>query len=319
MPFAVLRRLSAEAFRSGELISRELALSRASVHNAVELARTLGVDIHAVRGRGYRLALRYSWLDQAFLEEALKPLGYAVQVEDRLDSTNTQVLAAAQAGAAHKFLLAAEMQMAGRGRRGRNWFSQLGGGLTFSLLWRFNRPLTGLSGLSLAVGLALTRVLRAQGVSDAAVKWPNDVLLGDRKLAGILIETQGDMLSTATAVIGIGVNFRAGLEVQAAAAQPVADLSGRLAAMPDRNRVLIEIARELERVLTVFDAQGFEPFVDDWQAVHAWQGRPVRVINALGESEPGVAMGVDGQGLLLLQTEGGLKSVHSGEVSLRSA
>jgi len=319
MPLPVLRLLSPEEFRSGEEISQQLAISRASVHNAVEQARSQGVEIHAVRGRGYRLAYRYSWLDGEALRQELGAHGYDVQVEDSVDSTNSRLLAHAQQGGGHKRVLAAELQSGGRGRRGRTWHGLLGGSLTFSLLWRFNRPLTGLSGLSLVVGLALARALQSMGVAGIGLKWPNDVLLDGRKLAGILIETQGDMLSAATAVIGIGVNVHAGEDLAVQAAQPVADLAEAMAHLPDRNALLVAILSEMDKVLHAFDAKGFAPFVSAWQELHAWQGRTLQVITPAGVAAQGEAIGVDGEGALLLATESGMQRIHSGEVSLRPA
>jgi BirA family biotin operon repressor/biotin-[acetyl-CoA-carboxylase] ligase len=225
MPLSVLRLLSHDRFRSGEELSRRLALSRASIHNLVARAREMGVDVQAVRGRGYRLGLPYSWLDAARLVPAGEAAGYAIQVHDRLASTNAHLLSLAQQGAAHKCVAVAEMQTDGRGRRGRSWLAEPGSGLTFSLLWRFRRPLTALSGLSLAVGVGVVRALHRQGVDAARVKWPNDILLAGGKLAGILIETQGDMLGDAAAVIGIGINVRLGPHLRARLANPLADLA----------------------------------------------------------------------------------------------
>jgi BirA family biotin operon repressor/biotin-[acetyl-CoA-carboxylase] ligase len=194
----------------------------------------------------------------------------------------------------------------------------LGGGLTFSLLWRFQRPLTALSGLSLVVGLALARTFRALGMEEVAVKWPNDILIRGRKLAGILIETHGDMLSAATAVIGIGVNVRSiSNMVETEGFQPVSvdDVLGR---QLDRNDVLSLLLAELDMVLKTFDSQGFAPFVEEWQNFHAWQNQPVCVIGVGGQRlMEGVALGVDETGVLRLDTAEGIRLVHSGEVSLR--
>lgn len=318
MPLAVLRLLRPDAFRSGEEISRRLGLSRASVHNAVMRARELGTEIHAVRGQGYRLARPCTWLDAERLQTALGKRGFSIAVHDQVDSTNSRLLALSQEGAAHKTVLAAEWQSGGRGRRGRTWHGQLGGSLTFSLLWRFNRPLTGLSGLSLVVGLALARVVRELG-APAGVKWPNDLLVDGRKLAGILIETQGDMLGAASAVIGIGVNVQAGAEVAAAAGAALTDLGELLDPNPppDRNRLLAAILAGLDRLLPEFDRDGFAPFVAAWQDAHVWQDRTVCAQHPSGTAQCGRARGVDADGALLLETAGGIVRIHAGEVSLR--
>lgn len=316
MPLSVLRLLSHEEYRSGEAIAQALAITRASVNNAVREAERLGVAIDAVRGRGYRLGCRYDWLDGARLNEAGAARGFNFALHDRLDSTNTHLMAWAQRGAAHKQVVAAEMQAAGRGRRGRTWHAQLGRGLTFSLLWRFQRPLTALSGMSLVVGLALARCLRGLG-AEAWVKWPNDVLLDNGKLAGILIETQGDVLSGATAVIGIGLNLSTGADLVARAGVPVASLADILARPPERNDLLLAILAELDGDLRRFDAEGFAPFAAEWMRLHAYQGREVVILGADGSRRVGRALGVDPQGALLLETDAEVAAVHSGEVSLR--
>lgn len=318
MPFSVLKLLSADEFRSGEEISHALGLSRASVHNLVERARALGVRIHAVRGRGYRLAERYSWLDRERLAAATMR-GFALQLHETVESTNSLLLAQAQQGQAHKSVLAAEWQSGGRGRRGRTWFSPLGGGLTFSLLWRFNRPLTALSGLSLAIGVALARGLAAVGVAGVGLKWPNDVMVDGGKLAGILIETHGDMLSAATAVIGVGINVHAWAEPLGPTDYPVAAADQSLPGGCDRNDLLIALLAELDSVLKTFDGQGFAPFRDEWQALHVWQGQPVRVLTGGTVSCEGIALGVDEAGVLQVASAEGVRPIHSGEVSLRAA
>jgi BirA family biotin operon repressor/biotin-[acetyl-CoA-carboxylase] ligase len=317
MPLPVLRLLSAVEFRSGEDIAQRLSVTRASVNNAVREAQGLGVVIHAVRGRGYRLGYRYDWLDATRLDTAGGKAGFAFQVHDRLASTNSHLLALAQQGAVHKSVVAAELQSDGRGRRGRAWQAQLGRGLTFSLLWRFQRPLTALSGLSLVVGLALARCLRRLGADTVRVKWPNDVLIGTGKLAGILIETHGDMLSSATAVIGIGLNLALTDEVAALAGVQVASLVDVVPRLPERNDLLLAILQELDADLRRFDASGFAPFADDWLSLHAFQGEQVVIHGVNGVLHQGRVSGVDADGALLIDTPEGRVAVHSGEVSLR--
>lgn len=317
MPLPVLRLLSHQEFRSGELIARQLSITRASVNNAVREAQLQGVEIHAVRGRGYRLAAPYDWLDAACLLESEANSGFVFQVHERLDSTNSHLMAQAQQGAGHKSVVAAELQSQGRGRRGRTWHAQLGRGLTFSLLWRFQRPLTALSGLSLVVGLSLARCLGKLGAEAVRVKWPNDLLLGEGKLGGILIETQGDVLSGATAVIGIGLNLSTTPEVSRQAGVAVASLSDVVSHLPERNALLLAILAELDRDLRRFDAEGFAPFADAWVGLHAFQGRPVAIHAANGGLRQGLALGVDASGALLLETSEGVVAIHSGEVSLR--
>ena len=316
---AVLGLLNADRFISGEAIAARVGISRAAVHGLVRQAAAHGVHVHSVRGRGYRLARPLELLDEGRLAASLAPLGLHVLCLPEVDSTNARLLALATGGAPHGTLLAAEWQTCGRGRRGRHWLGVLGASLAFSLLWRFERPLAQLSGLSLAVGVALVRAMRALGAAGVGLKWPNDVLLGEDKLAGILIELSGDMLGPAAAVIGIGINLRAGEQLTGQLRVPVADLETACGRRLDRNAALAAVARELAGVLEVFDRHGFAAFRDEWLAWHAWQGRPVDVLGADGRVLQGLAVGVDDQGALLLDTGGGIQPILSGDLSLRCA
>lgn len=313
----LLGRLSATDFVSGAAIAKALGVSRASVHGLLRRAADYGVQVQSVPGRGYRLPRPLELLDEARLAGELAPLGLHVRCRPEVDSTNARLLQLATEGAPHGSLLAAEWQTQGRGRRGRGWRGILGGGLTFSLLWRFERPVAQLSGLSLTVGVALARAMRALGAVGIGLKWPNDVLLGEDKLAGILIELTGDMLGPAAAVIGIGINVRAGEVLSERVGLPVADLEAACGRRLDRNAVLVEVARELAAVLRLFDRQGFAPFRSEWEAWHVWQDRPVAIHAADGRVIFGRAAGVDADGALLLDTGAGLQPILSGDVSLR--
>jgi BirA family biotin operon repressor/biotin-[acetyl-CoA-carboxylase] ligase len=334
----VLRQLSADYFLSGEQVAQRLGCSRATVHNAIQAALGLEFAVHAVRGRGYRLARPVSWLEPARLTAACAADGVTLRVLDSLTSTNAALMAwAAGEGVAaelqitpqrapHRAAVVAEWQSQGRGRRGRQWLAGLGGGLTFSFLWRSARPAAQLSGLSLAVGVALVRGLRSFGLPAAQVKWPNDIQVGGAKLAGILIElandkSASDMLAPSSVVIGIGLNVSDGACLTKRLEQPVTDVSAQRAAssgLIDRNELLLHIVRALDVALARFEVAGFAPFQDEWQACHAHQGRPVNILHSQGEVTQGIALGVNHHGALLLETAAGVTALHAGEVSLRA-
>lgn len=315
--FKVLRDLSDEEFRSGEAIANRLGISRASVHNAVHQAQALGIDIYSVRGRGYRLVHPHSWLDADRIRHTLASLGYRLHWQEQVDSTNSRLLTMGQAGAEHKSVLAVEWQTGGKGRRGRAWLSPLGGGLAFSVLWHFNRSASDLSCLSLAVGLGLVRALRQVGLADVQLKWPNDVLLAGRKLAGILIELHGDVLGPSMAVIGVGVNVRVPEALRGEIDQPVTDLTEGLGSPVDRNGLLTECLRQLDQVLGCYEQGGFAGLRSEWEASHAFHGQEARMIAPQGESWQGRVAGIDEAGALLLDTESGQRRFYSGELSLR--
>ena len=238
---------------------------------------------------------------------------FDVDSVDECDSTNGVLMRRAAEGAPSGTVLVADQQSAGRGRRGRSWIASPQSGLTFSLLWRFNRPLTALSGLSLAVGVALIEALQSLGAQGISVKWPNDVLYHDAKLAGILVELAGDTRG-ALAIIGIGLNLRS---PEAELPQPVCGLDGIVRNHPDRHLLLARILIALAGVLDQFNACGFAALQARWQQYHAWQGQQVRVLGDGSTELSGACLGADLDGALLLETPQGVQRFLSGEISLR--
>jgi BirA family biotin operon repressor/biotin-[acetyl-CoA-carboxylase] ligase len=186
------------------------------------------------------------------------------------------------------------------------------------LLWRFGQGAAGLSGLSLAAGLAVARALASVGVEEVQLKWPNDLLHTGRKLGGILIEVHGDAPGSTAAVIGIGLNVRLSAILRDAIAQPVIDVASLGKQMPQRNRLLAATLVELVQVLDLFSAQGFAPLRDEWTARHAHQGKAVTLASADGKTVTGRAEGVAADGALLLETARGVERFVSGELSLRA-
>lgn len=319
LTFALLRLLADGEFHSGEAMAGQLGVSRASVNGALSEAETLGLVLYRVRGRGYRLVDPPQWLDSASIARHLgkQHKAFHLAILDSAPSTNTLLLRQMAEGAPSGSVLAAERQTGGRGRMGRAWHSGLGNALTFSLLWRFDCGLGALSGLSLAVGIALIRALRSLGVTGTALKWPNDVL--DRngaKLAGVLIEAQGDMLGPSAVVIGIGLNLRLPQNLLRQIGRPAAGLADSCPALPDRNHLFAAILLELGNILREFGTRGFRVLHAEWESCHAMQNRPVRLTLADGSHLRGIARGVTNEGALLLETQAGVQVFHAGEISL---
>jgi BirA family transcriptional regulator, biotin operon repressor / biotin---[acetyl-CoA-carboxylase] ligase len=319
MAFKTLRALADGGFHSGEAIAQTLGVTRSAVWYGIRDIAGAGFQIEKVRGRGYRLSRPLSLLDAGTVSDLLGPQSatFEIEVLDSIDSTNTRLMQRAAGGAPSGLVLAAEAQTAGRGRRGRAWRSAVGSTLTFSLLWRFAQGARELAGLSLAVGLALARTLRAAGAAGVALKWPNDVVLPSGKLAGILIEMQGDVLGPSAAVIGIGVNVCADSRVADQVDQPMTDLESVSGKSVDRNVLLARMLAELSGVLGSFAQSGFAPLRAEWQQLHVHQNRRVCLLLPDGESLAGIARGVADDGVLLLETAAGVQGFHSGELSLR--
>ena len=320
LTFRALRALADGRLHSGEDMARALGRSRATLSEALKIAPELGVDLFSVRGKGYRLAAPIEFLDAAAIGARLAAEGSRVrlQVADQVDSTSTRLLELAAGGAPSGTCLAAEWQSAGRGRRGRSWVSSVGGSLTFSLLWRFERGAGHLGGLSLAAGVAVARALAECGVARAQVKWPNDVVCDFRKLAGILVETNGEIQGPTVAVVGVGVNYRLGESAIDRIDQPVADVARCAEPAPSRSAVLAALLSHLGRALEDFDRRGFSGVREAWRDLHAYQGRAVRVIPPRDAPFDAEVADVAPDGALVVTTaDGRTHTLSSAEISLR--
>ena len=320
LTFLALRRLADGRFHSGEEMARSLNRSRATLSEALKRAPEMGIDLFSVPGKGYRVAEPIDFLDAQAIGASLarRDARLRLEVVDEIDSTSTRLLEMAAAGAASGTCVAAEWQSLGRGRRGRSWVSRLGGSLTFSLLWRFDRGAGHLGGLSLAVGEAVARALRESGIERVQVKWPNDVVVELRKLAGILVETSGEMQGPSVAVIGVGVNYRLSERVLEHIDQPVADVWQCTASPPSRSELLARILGALATSLDAFDRSGFAASREAWRALHAYQGRPVRVTPARDAPFDAQVVDVAPDGALLVSTaDGRTVPLASAEITLR--
>lgn len=318
LTFQALRRLADGQFHSGEDIARALGRSRATLSEALKRAPELGLDLFSVRGRGYRLSEPIEFLDAEAIARALRGTRMRLEVVDEIDSTSTRLLQMASEGAPSGICLAAEWQSAGRGRRGRSWVSALGGSLTFSVLWRFERGAGHLGGVSLAVGVAVARALAQSGVERVRVKWPNDVVVDFRKLAGILVETSGEAQGPSVAVIGVGVNYRLGERLVDRIDQPVIDVARASREPPSRSVLLARMLRELDAVLERFERDGFGPMRDAWRDLHAYHGRRVRVMPPGEKPFEATVMDIAADGELMVATDDGRShALSSAEISLR--
>ena len=319
--FNALRHLSHEEFRSGPDIAAALGVSRSTLSNVLAEADQLGVELYRVHGRGYRLAEPLDWLNMADVMGTLGPAAkrFDLEIVDLLVSTNAELMARAALGSPSGSTLVAEYQSGGRGRRGRAWLAPLCGGLTFSLLWRFNQGAAQLSSLSLTVGVAVARALHEIGVADAQLKWPNDIVHHFRKLGGILIELSGDLLGPTTAVIGVGVNIKLNEPTLSLIDQAAVDMTNILESVPTRSMMLAKLMLHLSQVLQQFEVEGLAPFRDEWLKCHAYQNRAVRMFLPRNVVEEGVVIGIGDDGSLLVRGMGGIKPYTVGEISLKAA
>ncbi|HJV87198.1 MAG TPA: biotin--[acetyl-CoA-carboxylase] ligase [Noviherbaspirillum sp.] len=240
-----------------------------------------------------------------------------VKVVDETGSTNADLLAAVPT-LTTPMLLVARQQTAGRGRAGRSWLSEAGKSLTFSLAWRFNLPVHSLVGLPLAVGVAIAEAFSMFQVS-VRLKWPNDVLYQGKKLAGVLIESAsaGHVPHEASwAVIGIGINMSVNEQMAAQIGRPVASIPWLVDL--DQDMLMATLLNTLSDALLQFEHEGLDAFTQRWNALHAYTGQPVVILDHGQTLHEGTAVGVDRIGRFLLDTAQGRVAVMAGDVSLRA-
>jgi len=323
----LLAMLADGEFHSGEKLAARLRISRSAVWKIVGTLRAMGVEIESAAKQGYRLPQPVELYDIERIRESLS-LPYLDRIAAltallQVDSTNHYLVDTAPAAPQLAQLCIAEIQSAGRGRRGRSWLAPFGSGVCLSLAWSFEESPPNLSALSLAVGVAITRALRRFGGNDVQLKWPNDLVWRARKLGGILIEMRGESSGPTRVVIGLGLNVRmpssARLELAKQQAALITDLHEILGdRTPGRNALIGAIIEELIAALQVFERQGFEAFAEEWRSNDALKDANVRVLCA-NESVSGVARGSAPDGALLVEVDGKLQRFVSGDVSLRAA
>ena len=322
--FQILEYLSDGKFHSGEMMAKHFNVSRVTIWNAIAKAEDEGIKIFSVRGKGYKLQQSISLLNEQLIKNAMGEDGgwFNIKVLDSIDSTNTYLSKVVSSGYPHASVVAANLQTQGKGRRGRQWQSALGESLTFSFLWRFTQGAAGLSGLSLAVGIALIRAFKKINITNALLKWPNDVLILDdgvyKKLAGILIELQGDTDGQSSAIIGVGINLNISKSQLEKIDQPAIDIKNLTSEYVDSNVFMAIIIKELATVLSSFESDQFKPFKDEWLSHHAFQEKLIKIMLGNSQTISGKAVDISDTGALIIDTEEGIKSFASGEVSIRS-
>lgn len=310
---ALLAVLADGAFHSGEQIGVKLGISRAAISQQIKSLRLLGLEIFSVTGKGYRLNTPLQLLNRESIQQHLNDV--PVHTCAVIDSTNQYMMAQLDRWQKGECLLA-ETQTAGRGRRGRQWHSPFGSQFIMSMYWRLDDGPSAAMGLSLAIGVAVIQALESVGYRDLSLKWPNDIYMARRKLAGILVEMSAAVGGICHLVIGVGVNLNLPDAVIAQLDQPCAHLAEQPVVV-DRNQLSATIIRALRNALALFEKQGLTAFLMDWNRLDIFMQQPVQVL--LGSQViHGIYCGIDGQGNMLLQDLDGMHKFVGGEISLRA-
>ncbi|HFE3213427.1 TPA: bifunctional biotin--[acetyl-CoA-carboxylase] ligase/biotin operon repressor BirA [Klebsiella quasipneumoniae subsp. similipneumoniae] len=314
IPLTLISILADGEFHSGEQLGEQLGMSRAAINKHIQTLRDWGVDVFTVPGKGYSLPEPIHLLDEKKISQQIEH--GRVTVLPVIDSTNQYLLDRLDELTPGDACVA-EYQQAGRGRRGRKWFSPFGANLYLSMYWRLEQGPAAAIGLSLVIGIVIAEVLQQLGAEQVRVKWPNDIYLQDRKLSGILVELTGKTGDAAQIVSGAGINLVMRRVESDVVNQGWISLQ-EAGVVIERNLLAARLIKELRLGLELFEQEGLAPYLPRWEKLDNFIHRPVKLI--IGDKEIyGISRGIDAQGALLLEQDGVIKAWVGGEISLRSA
>lgn len=316
----ILKSLSDGCFHSGESLASQLGVSRTTIWKEIQkLQQQLSIEIQSVKGRGYRLSRPIELLETENILSRIslttKSCLTDIDILQIVDSSNRYLMAAASQGAPGGQIVLAEQQTAGRGRLGRTWISPFGCNIYCSLLWRFDLATSVLSGLGIVVAVALAKALSGY-TEGLEIKWPNDILYRGQKLAGVLLEMQGEANGPAAVVMGLGVNVNMSEMPPQQIDQPWTDMHTASGKLISRNELAAKIIEQLVRAVQEFENQGLADFVSSWSQWDMLRDQAVEIQMA-NQAITGIARGIDEVGALRVETDGVVKSYMAGEASLR--
>lgn len=310
-------------FHSGEDLGQALGVSRTAVWKQLQALESMGLQLESVKGRGYKIPDNFELLDASQISVALNNASKnqlnGLHIYQSIDSTNKAAsqLIEAESSSATGAVVLSEYQTMGRGRRGKHWVSPFAANLYLSMVWDFDQGASALQGLSLAIGVAVSRALKQLNIEGVKLKWPNDIYIENKKLGGILLEMVGDPAGQCTVIIGIGINHAMPAQSGESIDQQWTDLTAVSIKAISRNQLAAYIINHCFEVLSDYQQRGFAYYQDEWQAIDAFQGSPA-VVSTANQSTTGTAVGVDKTGALKFKlTNGDIKTFIGGELSLR--
>ncbi|SEL38055.1 BirA family transcriptional regulator, biotin operon repressor / biotin-[acetyl-CoA-carboxylase] ligase [Colwellia chukchiensis] len=316
----LIKRLISGKFLSGQALGEEFGVSRAAISKHISALQAIGFDIFSVTGKGYRLAQPIELLDASKINAALKQqhIDTKVEVHSLIDSTNSYLMRRLPNQNLPGQVCIAEYQSDGRGRRGRQWVSPFGSHIYLSMYWYLEQGMSAAMGLSVVAALAVSDAIKALYRVEVELKWPNDIYLNGVKLAGILIDLEGQAMAPCHCVIGIGLNVKMPVQSAALVEQPWTDLATALGVDIDRNILAAQIIVALQQRLKTHSATGINTMVAEWQAQDFYCNKAVALITG-DKVTRGISRGINNQGALMLEVNGQVSPVYGGEVSLRAA
>jgi len=335
-------------FVSGQYIGEQLGISRTAISKHIKVLTEMGLDIFSVKGKGYKLSQSLNLLDQEKISNALiqlqlelqlkmqsqrglkndvqkanisksnalKDKAPKVEVHSLIDSTNSYLMRCLPNEVTQGQVCLAEFQSAGRGRRGRQWISPFGSQVYLSMYWYLEQGLSAAMGLSLVTALAVSDAIYSLTNIQVQLKWPNDVYLSGVKLAGILIDLEGQAQEPSHSVIGIGLNLNMPEQEAKKIDQQWTDLQSHCSKEIDRNALCAQLIHHLLKRLHQHEKEGLSVMLDEWHAQDFYLNKKVKLLTGKSFIK-GICRGVNNQGALMLEVDGQVKPIYGGEVSLR--
>lgn len=320
MILAVLE--SSDGFVSGETLSRQCGISRTAIWKQIQKLQQEGYQIESQHRTGYRLVGMNDVFNAQEIRRQLPGEFWQngeILYYDELDSTNQEARRLSSRGYGQGTVIVADAQTAGRGRLGRHWDSSGGKGIWFSLILEPKVSLQQTSYYSFVAAIAVAEGIRQETGLQAEIKWPNDILIGGKKVCGILLELMAELTQVHQLIMGIGINANQipadfPEEIQAKATS-LAIESGHPV---QRSQVLGAILQHLKENCRLLEEEGFSIIREKWTALSCVVGKEVRIIQQGKELMTGIAEGLGADGALLVRTDQGVEQIIAGDVSLRA-
>lgn len=301
---------------SGEEIGKRLGIGRAAIWKIISQLREKGLQIESVKGQGYKLLDNVEMLDENTIKADLKDNSFDEIITLNQTASTNSYLSSQFTDSTKNLACIAENQTGGRGRNNRSWISPFARSIAMSVRWHFQTLPSGISGLSLAVGIAVANAMHNIGIENAMVKWPNDIYINNSKLAGILIEISGEISGPCSVIIGIGINLQLTEEEKSQIDQSCTAIYEHTQQRIGRNRIIAELLNSIAAVMSIFADKGFSSLLTQWQKYDLLKNREVTLITH-NNQENGVALGVSKDGALQVTVNGEERLFYSGDVSLR--
>ena len=305
---------------SGEMLATHLNVSRAAIWKSVKYLQALGLEIEAIRGKGYLLHNNFEFLSKEDIRDMMSPRAKKscrdIEVAFKTKSTNLSLLNRLNHEVIHGSVMLAEYQSEGRGRRNKKWFSPIGSGICLSVGWRFEVMPISLGLLSLYMGIATARTLNSIGLKNVGLKWPNDIIVMDRKIGGVLLDIRGESMGPLDIVIGVGINCELPKHETSIADQLIIDICSVTKERLSRNIIAATLLSNIFQILQDLEIGENLNLIDEWRQFDCYTGRKAKLILP-NEEIVGILKGIDERGSLLMSVNGKLSTYGSGEVSLK--